>query len=358
MIVLGIETSCDETAAAVVNADRRILANEVFSQIDEHSPFGGVVPEVAARAHLELIDGVIERTIVKAGITLDDLDAVAATGGPGLIGGVLVGTMTAKAIAAVKGCPFIAVNHLEGHALTARLTDDVTFPYLLLLVSGGHCQLLVVKGVGNYKRLGTTIDDALGEAFDKTAKMLGLGFPGGPAVERTATAGDGQRFSLPRPLMGRPGADFSFSGLKTKVRQTIEGLPPGDLQEQDVADLCASFQVAAGDVLADRVGNAMAIFQDLHPDTDQPVLVAAGGVAANQVLRHRLQSLSSEQGFHFIAPPPNLCTDNGAMIAWAGIERLRLGDTDAMNFRPRPRWPLDPDAPPALGGNGAAGAKA
>jgi N6-L-threonylcarbamoyladenine synthase len=313
---------------------------------------------VAARAHLELIDGVIETTIEKAGITLDDLDAVAATGGPGLIGGVLVGTMTAKAIAAVKGCPFIAVNHLEGHALTARLTDDVTFPYLLLLVSGGHCQLLVVKGVGNYKRLGTTIDDALGEAFDKTAKMLGLGFPGGPAVERTATAGDGQRFSLPRPLMGRPGADFSFSGLKTKVRQTIEGLPPGDLQEQDVADLCASFQVAAGDVLADRVGNAMAIFQDLHPDTDQPVLVVAGGVAANQVLRHRLQSLSSEQGFHFIAPPPNLCTDNGAMIAWAGIERLRLGDTDAMNFRPRPRWPLDPDAPPALGGNGAAGAKA
>ena len=242
MIVLGIETSCDETAAAVVNADRRILANEVFSQIDEHTPFGGVVPEVAARAHLELIDGVIETTIEKAGITLDDLDAVAATGGPGLIGGVLVGTMTAKAIAAVKGCPFIAVNHLEGHALTARLTDDVTFPYLLLLVSGGHCQLLVVKGVGNYKRLGTTIDDALGEAFDKTAKMLGLGFPGGPAVERTATAGDGQRFSLPRPLMGRPGADFSFSGLKTKVRQTIEGLPPGDLQEQEVADLGASFQ--------------------------------------------------------------------------------------------------------------------
>ncbi len=358
VIVLGIETSCDETAAAVVDADRRILANEVFSQIEEHTPFGGVVPEVAARAHLELIDGVIEQTMEKAGIGLDDLDAVAATGGPGLIGGVLVGVMTAKAIAAVKGCPFIAVNHLEGHALTARLTDNVAFPYLLLLVSGGHCQLLIVEAVGHYKRLGTTIDDALGEAFDKTAKMLGLGFPGGPAVERTARLGDGQRFSLPRPLKGRSGADFSFSGLKTKVRQTIEGLPPGDLQDQDVADLCASFQTAAGDVLADRVGNAMAQFRGLYPDTKMPNLVVAGGVAANQALRQRLQSLSSEKGFQFIAPPPNLCTDNGAMIAWAGIERLRLGDTDAMNFRPRPRWPLDPDAPPALGGNGAAGAKA
>ncbi|MDA1090450.1 MAG: tRNA (adenosine(37)-N6)-threonylcarbamoyltransferase complex transferase subunit TsaD [Proteobacteria bacterium] len=349
MIVLGIETSCDETAAAVVDDDRRILANEVLSQIDDHTPFGGVVPEVAARAHLELIDGVIERALEKAGITLNDLDAVAATGGPGLIGGVLVGVMTAKAIAAVKGCPFIAVNHLEGHALTARLTDDVAFPYLLLLVSGGHCQLLVVEGVGRYTRLGTTIDDALGEAFDKTAKMLGLGFPGGPAVEKTAQAGDGNRFPLPRPLKGRPGSDFSFSGLKTKVRQTIEALPPGDLLDQDVADLCASFQVAAGDVLADRVGNALARFRDLYPDIDTPVLVVAGGVAANQVIRARLQSLSSGKGFQFIAPPPNLCTDNGAMIAWAGIEKLRLGDTDAMNFRPRPRWPLDPDAAPAAG---------
>ncbi|MBL4690476.1 MAG: tRNA (adenosine(37)-N6)-threonylcarbamoyltransferase complex transferase subunit TsaD, partial [Rhodospirillales bacterium] len=255
MIVLGIETSCDETAAAIVTAERRILADEVFSQIEDHRPFGGVVPEVAARKHLELIDGVIERAMQQSGVTLDDLDAVAATGGPGLIGGVLVGVMTAKAIATVKDLPFIAVNHLEGHALTARLTDDVAFPYLLALLSGGHCQLLIVEGVGLYRRLGTTLDDALGEAFDKTAKMLGLGFPGGPAVEKTARGGDAGRFDLPRPLKGRDGADFSFSGLKTKVRQTIEGLPPGDLCDRDVADLCASFQAAAGDVLVDRVAN-------------------------------------------------------------------------------------------------------
>ena len=224
MIVWGIETSCDETAAAVVDGEKRILANEVLSQIDDHRPFGGIVPEVAARAHLELIDGIVGRAMEKAGVEFGDLDGVAATGGPGLIGGVLVGVMTAKAIAAVRGLAFIAVNHLEGHALTARLTDGLDFPYLLLLVSGGHCQLLSVEGIGEYKRLGTTIDDALGEAFDKTAKMLGLGFPGGPAVEKMAKLGDGERFSLPRPLKGRKGADFSFSGLKTKVRQTIEGI--------------------------------------------------------------------------------------------------------------------------------------
>jgi len=351
MIVLGIETSCDETAAAVVTAERRILADEVYSQIEDHRPFGGIVPEVAARAHLDLIDGVIDRAMEKAGLTLDDLDGVAATGGPGLIGGVLVGVMTAKAIAAVKKKPFIAVNHLEGHALTARLTDNLDFPYLLLLVSGGHCQLLIVEGVGQYTRLGTTIDDALGEAFDKTAKMLGLGFPGGPAVEKAAETGDGTRFDLPRPLKGRKGADFSFSGLKTKVRQTIEALPEGPLQDQDIADLCASFQAAARDVLADRVTNAMAAFRERHPATSapSPALVAAGGVAANRTIRDRLQSLSGEKGFQFIAPPPNLCTDNGAMIAWAGIERLRLGDTDGMDFQARPRWPLDPDAPAAVG---------
>ncbi len=354
MIVLGIETSCDETAAAVVTADREILANEVFSQIEDHRPFGGVVPEVAARAHLELIDGVIDSAMKKSGVGLDDLDGVAATGGPGLIGGVLVGVMTAKAIAAVKKKPFIAVNHLEGHALTARLTDNLDFPYLLLLVSGGHCQLLIVEGVGQYKRLGTTMDDALGEAFDKTAKMLGLGFPGGPAVEKAAEKGDGTRFPLPRPLKGREGADFSFSGLKTKVRQTIEGLPEGPLQDQDVADLCASFQAAAEDTLADRVTNAMTAFRELYPETslpvsDDPAFVAAGGVAANRGIRNRLQSLSGEKVFQFVAPPPNLCTDNAAMIAWAGIERLRLGDTDGMDFQARPRWPLDPDAPVAVG---------
>ena len=349
MIVLGIETSCDETAAAIVTEDRRILADEVFSQIEDHRPFGGVVPEIAARKHLELIDGVVERAMQRSGVGLDDLDAVAATGGPGLIGGVLVGVMTAKAIATVKDKPFIAVNHLEGHALTARLTDDVAFPYLLLLVSGGHCQLLIVEGVGLYRQLGTTIDDALGEAFDKTAKMLGLGFPGGPAVEKKAETGNAGRFDLPRPMKGRDGADFSFSGLKTKVRQTIEGLPQGDLDGQDVADMCASFQTAAGDVLVDRTANAMQMFRLRHTPSarPEPALVVAGGVAANRAVRQRLQSLAREKGFQFIAPPPNLCTDNAAMIAWAGIERLRLGDTDDMDFQARPRWPLDPDAAPA-----------
>ena len=349
MIVLGIETSCDETAAAIVTADRRILADEVFSQIEDHRPFGGVVPEVAARKHLELIDGVVERAIKQSGVGLDDLDAVAATGGPGLIGGVLVGVMTAKAIALVKDLAFIAVNHLEGHALTARLTDDVAFPYLLLLVSGGHCQLLIVEGVGLYRQLGTTIDDALGEAFDKTAKMLGLGFPGGPEVEKKAEMGDAGRFALPRPMKGRAGCDFSFSGLKTKVRQTIEGLPPGDLDEQDVADVCASFQNAAGDVLVDRTANAMQMFRLRHTPSavPEPTLVLAGGVAANRAVRERLQFLSQDIGFQFIVPPPNLCTDNAAMIAWAGIERFRLDDTDDLDFQARPRWPLDPDAAPA-----------
>ena len=351
MLVLGIETSCDETAAAVVADDQRILADEVLSQIEDHRPFGGIVPEVAARAHLELIDGIVESAMEKAGVGFCDLDGVAATGGPGLIGGVLVGVMTAKSIAAVAKVPFIAVNHLEGHALTARLTDGLDFPYLLLLVSGGHCQLLAVEGVGRYKRLGTTIDDALGEAFDKTAKMLGLGFPGGPAVEKAALSGDGKRFDLPRPLKGRAGADFSFSGLKTMVRQTIEGLPEGDLKARDIADLCASFQSAAEDVLADRTANAIDAFLDYYPAaSDVPsTLVVAGGVAANKPIRARLDALASEKGFQFAAPPANLCTDNGAMIAWAGVERLQLGLTDGLNFKARPRWPLDPDAPVAVG---------
>ena len=351
MIVLGIETSCDETAAAVVTEDRRILSNVVLSQIEDHRPFGGVVPEVAARAHLELVDGVVERAMRESGVGLDVLDAVAATGGPGLIGGVLVGVMTAKAIATVRDLPFLAVNHLEGHALTARLTDDIAFPYLLLLVSGGHCQLLIVEGVGRYKRLGTTIDDALGEAFDKTAKMLGLGFPGGPAVEQIAAGGDAGRFDMPRPMKGRAGADFSFSGLKTKVRQIVEKLPPGEAGDQNAADVCAGFQAAAADALADRVANAMQMFRLHHTPSalPEPPLVVAGGVAANRVIRERLQSLSSEKGFQFIAPPPNLCTDNAAMIAWAGIERFRLGEADDMDFQARPRWPLDPDAKPAVG---------
>ena len=338
MIVLGIETSCDETAAAVVDDRRQILANEVRSQIDEHAPYGGVVPEVAARAHLGAVDHLVARAMANAGVEFAGLDAVAATGGPGLIGGVMVGVMTAKAIACAHAKPFIAINHLEGHALTVRLTDGIDFPYLLLLISGGHCQLLTVEGVGRYRRLGTTIDDALGEAFDKTAKALGLGLPGGPMVEARARSGDAARFSLPRPLRGRAGCDFSFSGLKTAVVQTIDKLPPGPLGERDIADICASFQAAAADVLVDRAANAIS-------QSGANTLVVAGGVAANQFIRARLETLPAR----LVAPPLALCTDNAAMIAWAGIERMRAGTTDGLDFKPRPRWPLDPDAAPAIG---------
>lgn len=352
MIVLGIESSCDETAAAVVTDGRTILSNEVLSQLDEHRPYGGVVPEVAARAHLDAIDHIVGTAMEKAKVSFAELDAIAATGGPGLIGGVLVGVMTAKAIAAVHNLPFIGVNHLEGHALTVRLTGDsegneIPFPYLLLLVSGGHCQLLVVEGPGAYKRLGTTIDDALGEAFDKSAKMLGLGYPGGPALEQWALKGDPTRFDLPRPLKGRAGCDFSFSGLKTKVRQTIEGLPPGPVTDQDKADICAAFQNAAGDVLIDRCDHAIDAFLEAHPNGKH--LVVSGGVAANQSIRSRLAALCKARQISFAAPPLHLCTDNAAMIAWAGIERLKKGDVDDLTFRPRPRWPLDPDAPTAIG---------
>ncbi|MBT5014256.1 MAG: tRNA (adenosine(37)-N6)-threonylcarbamoyltransferase complex transferase subunit TsaD [Rhodospirillaceae bacterium] len=348
MIVLGIETSCDETAAAVVDDNGRVLADVVLSQIEEHRPFGGVVPEIAARAHMETIDSLVHQALGDANIGFDDLDAVAATGGPGLIGGVIVGVMTAKAVALATGLPFIAVNHLEGHALSARLVekDRVDFPYLLLLVSGGHCQLLSVEGVGRFRRLGTTIDDALGEAFDKTAKMLGLGYPGGPLVEKAALNGDAERFSLPRPMKGRPGCDFSFSGLKTAVRHAAEALPAGPLQGGDVADLCAGFQTAAAETLVDRTQNAIDIFTAEHGQAR--TLVIAGGVAANGALREKLGRLADVNGFQLIAPPQRLCTDNGAMIAWAGIERIKAlgmdGATDGLDFNPRPRWPLDPDA--------------
>jgi N6-L-threonylcarbamoyladenine synthase len=349
MRVLGIETSCDETAVAIVEAPAgggprgngsggKILANVVYSQLTEHRRFGGVVPEIAARAHLERLDGLIEDALAEAGLGLGDLDGIAATGGPGLIGGVMVGVMTAKALAFAHEKPFLAVNHLEGHALSARLTENVSFPYLLLLVSGGHCQLLTVRGPGDFTRLGTTIDDAVGECFDKTAKLLGLGFPGGPAVEKAARGGDAQRFALPRPMWRKPGCDFSFSGLKTAVRQTIERLAAEKLDLEDreaVADLCASFQRTVGDVLADRCANALAF-------APMPTLVVAGGVAANAYLRGRLEELAASRGARLVAPPVWLCTDNGAMIAWAGLERLRLGYVDALDFRPRPRWPLDP----------------
>jgi N6-L-threonylcarbamoyladenine synthase len=345
MNILGIETSCDETAAAVVTDERRILANVVHSQLEEHAPYGGIVPEIAARSHIDTLDGIVAAAMSRAGLGFDDLDGVAATGGPGLIGGVIVGIMTAKGIAAARNIPFLAVNHLEGHALTVRLTDGLAFPYLLLLVSGGHTQLLIVEGVGNYQRIGTTIDDAVGEAFDKTAKMLGLGYPGGPAVEKAAGTGNKGRFSLPRPMKGRPGADFSFSGLKTAVRRTIETLPPGPVTTGDASDICASFQDAVSTVIADRTTNAIKTFRERHPQGNS--LVVAGGVAANTHLRATLEQVAEDQNIQFIAPPQALCTDNGAMIAWAGAERLGLGLVDTLDFAPRPRWPLDPDAPKA-----------
>jgi N6-L-threonylcarbamoyladenine synthase len=352
MLVLGIETSCDETAVAVVEGAPgagpgagpaemppvgRILSNTIYSQLTEHRRFGGVVPEIAARAHLERIDGLIEQALAEAGVGLADLDGIAATGGPGLIGGVMVGVMTGKALAFAHEKPFLAINHLEGHALSVRLTEPVAFPYLLLLVSGGHCQLLTVRGPGDFTRLGTTIDDAAGECFDKTAKLLGLGFPGGPAVEKAAVGGDAKRFALPRPMWRKPGCDFSFSGLKTAVRQAAEKLDPNDATA--VADLCASFQRTVGDVFVDRCTNALTL---VPMSTPMPTLVVAGGVAANAYLRGRLEELAAAHGARLVAPPVRLCTDNGAMIAWAGVERLRLGRIDGLDFRPRPRWPLDP----------------
>lgn len=350
MIVLGIETSCDETAAAVVtddaDANQRILSNVVLSQLDEHRPYGGVVPEIAARSHLDHIDHIVEEAMSEAGVTFDQLDCVAATGGPGLIGGVIVGVMTAKAIALTHNKPFVAVNHLEGHALTVRLSEQVAFPYLLLLVSGGHCQLLAVEGIGKYKRLGTTIDDALGEAFDKSAKLLGLGYPGGPHVEKAARqAKNPDRFKLPRPMKGKPGCDFSFSGLKTAIRQTAEKLPPGPFQAEDLNDLCAAFQSAAADSLVDRCTRAIKQFKQDYPTGN--TLVVAGGVAANQAIRGRLTEMCEKQNMQMVAPPLRLCTDNGAMIAWAGLEAFNAGQRDDLNFAPRPRWPLDPDAPKA-----------
>lgn len=336
MIVLGIETSCDETAAAVVRDDRTILSNLIVSQLDEHRPYGGVVPEIAARSHLDHIDGLVDRALKEAGISFGELDGVAATGGPGLIGGVLVGMMTAKAIALVHDLPLVAVNHLEGHALTARLTDGLSYPYLLLLVSGGHCQLLAVNGPGAYRRYGTTLDDAVGEAFDKTAKLLGLPYPGGPAVEEAARNGDPSAFPLPRPMRGRPDCDFSFSGLKTAVARIARGT---DLDTRTVADLAASFQTAVGESLEDRTRSAIRRFKSEEPAGT--TLVVAGGVAANTHLRQVLSALATEEGFRFTAPPPALCTDNAAMIAWAGIERLQSALTDTLEFAPRPRWPLE-----------------
>lgn len=296
------------------------------------------MPEIAARAHLERLQPLVDQTLAEAEIAPEALDAVAATTGPGLIGGVIVGATMAKALALAWDKPFVAVNHLEAHALSARLSDDVAFPFLLLLVSGGHCQLLAVEGVGRYRLYGQTIDDALGEAFDKTARLLGLGYPGGPAVEKLARVGDPGRFRLPRPLTGRPGCDFSFAGLKTAVRQAIQSMPAGEADDRLAADLCASFQVACGDVLADRVQAALGQFAADFGTCER--MVIAGGVAANGYLRGRMEEVLSGQGVQLCLPPPALCTDNGAMVAWAGLERFRLGQTDSLCTSPRPRWPL------------------
>jgi N6-L-threonylcarbamoyladenine synthase len=341
MVVLGIETTCDETAAAVVErppaGPGRILSNIVLSQIDEHAAFGGVVPEIAARAHVEALDLIIARAMQDAGKSFDQLDGVAAAAGPGLIGGVIVGLTTAKAIALVCEKPLIAVNHLEAHALTARLTDAISFPYCLFLASGGHTQIVAVLGVGDYVRLGTTVDDAIGEAFDKTAKLLGLGYPGGPQVEKEALQGNVGRFLLPRPMHGRPHADFSLSGLKTALRLEAEKVAP--LSNDDVRDLCASFQQAIVDVVADRLRIGMKMFKERHGTPT--ALVAAGGVAANEAIRKVLHRIAFETGTALVVPPVELCTDNGAMIAWAGAERLALGLTDTLETVPHARWPLD-----------------
>lgn len=349
MIVLGIETSCDETAVALIDGKRRILANLVLSQLEEHKAFGGVVPEIAARAHMDHLDTLIKAAMQDAGVSFSDLTGVAATCGPGLIGGVMVGMMAGKAIASAHDLPFIAVNHLEAHALTARLTHDVTFPYLVLLVSGGHTQILVAEDVGQYKRLGTTIDDALGECFDKAAKLMGLGHPGGPLVERAAADCTDrkaalEKFPLPVPMKGRTGCDFSFSGLKTAVRNHVEKLPAGKLDYADVAALCFSFQESAAEIVADRLRNAIAQFRILYPDIKTPALVVCGGVAANARIRAELLDCARDNSMEFIAPPLELCSDNGAMIAWTGIERLKKNMTDSLAAPARPRWPLDPDA--------------
>lgn len=337
MIILGIESSCDETAAALVTADKEILSNIIYSQSQEHKLFGGVVPEIAARAHLTQIDFVIQKALEEAKISLDQIDGIAAVGGPGLIGGVIVGVMMAKGLAMAKNIPFIPVNHLEAHALTVRLTNEVAFPYLLLLVSGGHCQFLIVEDISQYTHLGGTLDDALGECLDKTARLLGYGYPGGPIIEQLALDGDPHAFPLPQPLNGQEGCSFSFSGLKTAARKVI--LENDQSSSTFQADFCASLQQTIGDILVDRCQNAMEIAHKKAPEIK--TLVVAGGVAANQYFRERLTDCSQDKGIKLIAPPVPLCTDNGAMVAWAGLERLQKGLTGTLDFAPRPRWPLE-----------------
>ena len=359
--ILGIESSCDDTAAAIVHQREgmapEILASVVSSQHDLHARFGGVVPELAARAHTERLDTVTRQALRAANLTLNRLDAVAVTAGPGLIGGVLSGLMFAKGLAAGANLPLIGVNHLAGHALTPRLTDMAGFPYLMLLVSGGHCQFLIVRGAEDFLRIGGTIDDAPGEAFDKVARILGLSQPGGPAVEAEAGAGDARRFAFPRPLLDRPGCEMSFSGLKTAVLRARDALmaEKGGLTRADRADLCAGFQAAVCDVFAEKSRRALRRYMEEAPE--EPIFAVAGGVAANKSIRAGLETVAQEFGARFLAPPQALCTDNAAMIAWAGIERMRLGRSDDLSLAARPRWPLDTRSPPMLG-SGRKGAKA
>lgn len=357
---LGLESSCDDTAAAVVRLQagrREILSSIVYGQTDLHSDFGGVVPEIAARAHAEKLDLCVEEALFAAGVALDDLSGIGVTAGPGLIGGVLSGVMCAKGLSAATGLPLVGVNHLAGHALTPRLTDGLEFPYLMLLVSGGHCQFLIVRGPESFTRLGGTIDDAPGEAFDKTAKLLGLPQPGGPSVEREAASGDAARFAFPRPLLDREGCDMSFSGLKTALLRTRDTVvaEKGGLTIKDRSDLCAGFQAAVADVLAEKSRRALRLYLTNRPE--DPSLAVAGGVAANGAIRSRLTALADEMGVRFVAPPLSLCTDNAAMIAWAGIEQFQAGHVDGLDLSARPRWPLDQTAPAMLG-SGKKGAKA
>ncbi len=337
MIVLGIESSCDETAAALVTDDKCILSHIISSQLQEHKPYGGVVPEIAARAHLNHIEFIVKRALEEAGVSLDEIQGVSAAGGPGLIGGVIVGVMMAKGLSLAKNIPFLPINHLEAHALTARLTDEVPFPYLLLLVSGGHCQFLIVEDIGIYTYLGGTRDDAVGECLDKTARLLGYSYPGGPTIEKLAMEGNPDAFSLPRPLKGQEGCSFSFSGLKTAARKII--LEKGENSLSFQADFCASFQKTIGEILEDRCRHALSIALEKKPEIN--TLVLAGGVASNQYFRKCLKTFSQEKGITLITPPVNLCTDNGAMVAWAGVERLQKGLVGSLDFAPRPRWPLE-----------------
>ena len=361
LTILGLESSCDDTAAAIVRyrdgAAPEILSSVVAGQTELHAAFGGVVPEIAARAHTEKLDLCVEEALAEAGTGLDALDAIAVTAGPGLIGGVLAGVMLAKGLSAATGLPLIGVNHLAGHALTPRLTDSAAYPYLMLLISGGHCQFLLVYGEDSFTRLGGTIDDAPGEAFDKTAKLLALPQPGGPSVEAQAKVGDATRFKLPRPLLDRPGMDMSFSGLKTALLRERDKLVSrdGGLRVGDRADLCASFQAAVADVLAEKSRRALAAYLALEPE--RPTFAVAGGVSANMSIRAALETVSAQSNAQFLAPPLALCTDNAAMIAWAGIEQFRAGHRDDMTLAARPRWPLD-DTAPAMLGSGKKGAKA